>query len=203
VLILGYVDEPGDSYWLALNSWGTASGRPNGLFRIDMNMDYGCTFYDEIDYYSHYFQTLDIEFGQCSDSDGDGECDAIDNCPDTPNGLLLGTCAEQISIIYRGTGVTCTEGGSECGGGEVCQMNQEDCNGNGIGDACECYAEFDGDGTVYPSDLSVFLGEYGRTDCNINPPPCQSDFDGDGNVYPSDLSVFLDEYGRTDCPVMP
>jgi len=46
--------------------------------------------------------------------------------------------------------------------------------------------------------MSVFLGEYGRTDCLISP-PCEADFDDDGNVYPSDLSVFLGEYGRTDC----
>ena len=201
VLILGYVDEPGDSYWLALNSWGTTIGRPNGLFRIDMNMDYGCTFFDEIDYYSHYFQTLDIEFGQCSDSDGDGECDAIDNCLNTPNGPLFGTCAETIGTIVKGTGVTCTSGG-ECGSGETCQINQEDCNSNGVGDACECYADFDNDGNVYPSDLSVFLDEYGRTDC-ISNPPCQADIDGDGNVYPGDLSIFLEEYGREDCPTLP
>ena len=41
------------------------------------------------------------------------------------------------------------------------------------GDACEslnqCVCDFDDDGNVYPSDLSVFLGEYGRTDCLISP----------------------------------
>jgi hypothetical protein len=143
------------------------------------------------------------------DSDGDGVDDGegighgCDNCPNTPNGPGLGTCAEIIGTIVKGTGVVCTEGGSECGGGEVCQMNQEDCNDNGIGDACECYANLDGDSNVYPSDLSVFLGEYGRTNCLTTPPPCEADIDGDGNVYPSDLSIFLEEYGRTDCPVIP
>ena len=33
-----------------------------------------------------------------------------------------------------------------------------------------CQADFDYDGNVYPSDLSVFLSEYGRTDCY----PCGS-----------------------------
>jgi hypothetical protein len=65
-----------------------------------------------------------------------------------------------------------------------------------------CHADFDSDGNVYPSDLSIFLDEYGRTDCLTNP-PCQTDIEGDGNVYPSDLSIFLDEYGSTDCPVIP
>ena len=33
-----------------------------------------------------------------------------------------------------------------------------------------CESDFDDDGNVYPSDLSVFLDEYGRTDCY----PCSS-----------------------------
>jgi hypothetical protein len=47
-----------------LNSWGTPSRRPNGLFRINMHMNYDCTlFFDDHEYYSIYFQTLDISFG--------------------------------------------------------------------------------------------------------------------------------------------
>jgi hypothetical protein len=135
------------------------------------------------------------------DMDEDGIEGYQDNCPETPNGPDLGTCAEVIGDIVKGTGVICVID-DECENGETCQRNQEDCNSNGIGDVCECYADFDGDGNVYPSDLSVFLSEYGRTNC-ISNPPCYADFDGDGNVYPSDLSVFLREYGRTDCPVIP
>jgi len=148
---------------------------------------------------------LDSNPGQ-ADNDADGAGNVCDNCSQIPNGPNLGVCAETCDV-FRYSLKPCTSDGDcpdECWS---CMMNQEDnypAGGNGVGDVCEwCYAEFDGDGNVYPSDLSVFLGEYGRTDCNINPPPCQSDFDGDGNVYPSDLSVFLDEYGRTDCPVMP
>jgi len=67
ILIVGYNDDDeANPYWVVLNSWGTASGgRPNGLLRLDMNMDYSCTFYDPADaanYWSHYFQTLDVEF---------------------------------------------------------------------------------------------------------------------------------------------
>lgn len=64
VLVVGYNDDyQENSYWIVLNSWGTASGnRPNGLFRLDMNMNYSCTFYDSEYYYSFYWQTLDIEF---------------------------------------------------------------------------------------------------------------------------------------------
>jgi C1A family cysteine protease len=45
VLIVGYDDtDPNNRYWIALNSWGTTAQRPNGLFRINMNMNYDCSF---------------------------------------------------------------------------------------------------------------------------------------------------------------
>jgi len=132
------------------------------------------------------------------DYDEDGIVNNVDNCPLIPNNLQ--------------------EDGDEDGAGDVCDNCWEVPNPDQLdsdadcpeppyssdplcGDACEnqCQADFDDDGNVYPSDLSVFLGEYGRTDCLTTPPPCEADFDDDGNVYPSDLSVFLGEYGRTDC----
>jgi hypothetical protein len=65
VLCVGYNDEdPSNSYWVMLNSWGTTPGRPNGLFRINMDMAYDSRypylygFY----YYSFYWQTLDVSF---------------------------------------------------------------------------------------------------------------------------------------------
>jgi len=65
VLCVGYNDDdPNNSYWIMVNSWGTAGGgRPNGIFRLDMDMNYNCTFYDGGDYYSFYWQTLDIKYG--------------------------------------------------------------------------------------------------------------------------------------------
>ena len=136
-----------------------------------------------------------------SDSDLDGVHNLIDNCLEIANGPDLGTCMRYFNGVFKNTGVTCTSD-NECGSGESCDTYQIDYNSNDIGDACECYADFDGDSNVYPSDVSIFLGEYGRTDCITNP-PCQADIDGDGNVYPSDLSIFLAEYGSTDCPTMP
>jgi len=60
VLCVGYNDN--DRYWIMLNSWGTAGGRrPNGLFRVNMDMNYRCVNYP---YYSFYWQTLDIDFGE-------------------------------------------------------------------------------------------------------------------------------------------
>jgi len=64
VLIVGYNDSAPQPYWIALNSWGTETGRPNGLFRIKMNMDYNCSQYDPAqgNYYALYFQTLNVDF---------------------------------------------------------------------------------------------------------------------------------------------
>ena len=66
-LIVGYNDDDdANPYWIVLNSWGTANGnRPNGLFRLAMNMNYDCNFYypdDGKNYYSFDFETLTVEF---------------------------------------------------------------------------------------------------------------------------------------------
>ncbi len=67
VLCVGYNDDdPDNSYWIILNSWGTTPGRPNGLFRLDMDMEYDGWFYDRGYYYSYYWQTLDIEYSASS-----------------------------------------------------------------------------------------------------------------------------------------
>jgi hypothetical protein len=74
ILIAGYNDEDPNAanhYWIALNSWGTAGGgRPNGLFRIPMTMNYGCTYSEgapvKRNYYSRNFMTLGVEFNVSS-----------------------------------------------------------------------------------------------------------------------------------------
>jgi hypothetical protein len=162
-----------------------------------------------------------------SDLDADGLYGACDNCATIPNSPDAGTCIAGtlgepcMTDEDCGTGGDCNnnqEDNDLDGAGDICDNcwevqnpdqldSDEDCPEPPYGadpvcgDACEnqCQADFDDDGNVYPSDLSVFLGEYGRTDCLTTPPPCEADFDDDGNVYPSDLSVFLGEYGRTDC----
>jgi hypothetical protein len=65
VLCVGYNDDdPANRYWIMVNSWGTAGGgRPNGIFRLDMNMNYDCKFWDGAWYDSFLWQTLDIEYG--------------------------------------------------------------------------------------------------------------------------------------------
>ena len=90
VLLLGYNDDdtdPNNHYWLALNSWGTGPApglvRPNGLFRIPMNvMNYNCVYPDTETsswFRAFGFQTLSVEFGNAvpvADAGGpyDTEC---------------------------------------------------------------------------------------------------------------------------------
>ena len=58
-----------------------------------------------------------------------------------------------------------------------------------------CEGDFDGDGNVDCSDLSVFAADFGRTDCGTGD-ECEGDFDDDGDVDGSDLSVFAADFGR-------
>ena len=61
VLIVGYDDSDANNrYWVILNSWGTTSSRPNGLFRMKMNINYD----DNLINLGNmlYFQTLVVQF---------------------------------------------------------------------------------------------------------------------------------------------
>ena len=63
VLCVGYNDDdPNNAYWIMLNSWGTTGNRVNGTFRVDMDMNYDCYYVDSGNWYSLYWQTLDIDF---------------------------------------------------------------------------------------------------------------------------------------------
>lgn len=77
-----------------------------------------------------------------------------------------------------------------------------------------CKGDFNDDGYVDESDLSIFAFAFGTTDCNWRPPycywwpilcnwwppTCECDFDGDDDVDGSDNTVFAADFGRTDCP---
>ena len=59
VLCVGYNDDDASNrYWIILNSWGSASLRPNGLFRVSMDLDYDCS-----DVYGEnlYWETLNLK----------------------------------------------------------------------------------------------------------------------------------------------
>jgi C1A family cysteine protease len=64
VLCVGYDDsDPNNRYWIMLNSWGTTSMRPNGLFRVNMDMNYDCQYPGFVRGYAFFFQTLNIVYG--------------------------------------------------------------------------------------------------------------------------------------------
>jgi len=62
----------------------------------------------------------------------------------------------------------------------------------------ECEGDFEPDGDVDDQDLTVFVDDFGRTDCTSGP-PCEGDLDGDGDCDGSDLATFEVDFGRTDC----
>jgi len=67
VLCLGYDDtDPKNRYWIMLNSWGTTAGRPSGLFRVAMDMNYNCS-YTGLGY-AFYWMTLDLSYDASQNS---------------------------------------------------------------------------------------------------------------------------------------
>ena len=94
--------------------------------------------------------------GGCVDTDGDGVCDADDNCPTTPN-------PGQQDADGDGVGDIC----DNCP--ETPNPGQEDSDNDGIGDACEGCVDTDGDGVCDVDD-----------NCPATPNPNQEDADGDG-----------------------
>jgi hypothetical protein len=60
VLCVGYDEtDPNNRYWIILNSWGAPAGRPNGLFAVDMDMNYDCQYGSR---HAFYFQTLEVDY---------------------------------------------------------------------------------------------------------------------------------------------
>ena len=73
--------------------------------------------------------------------------------------------------------------------------------GNGIGDDCECEADFDCDGDVDGTDASTFKLYFGRNLLfypwdEIN--PCRGDFDCDQDCDGTDSALFKQDFGRSE-----
>lgn len=59
MLILGYNDTgPGERYWTVLNSWGAPDNRPDGTFRLDMDLDYSMQNPDGVNTFEFYVQNV-------------------------------------------------------------------------------------------------------------------------------------------------
>jgi len=142
-------------------------------------------------------------FSFCTDGDADALCSSADNCPLRPNSPSLGTCVRLVSGLLVGTGTACLDNAA-CGSGQTCQLEQGDMNGNGIGDACECYADISGsagarDGKVDSFDLLRMKQQFNRTGCT--PATCQADLNVDGRVDSFDMLIMKVQFNETGCPV--
>jgi len=165
------------------------------------------------------------------DTDSDGIEDQLDNCPVISNGPALGTC---YSWAGMQVGTTTCQSDDDCGGTpDSCSNNQEDedtdgrgnvCDncpsvsnpnqadtyppqGNKIGDACDCEANFDCDQDVDANDVTTLLQYFGRSQYNnpcTNANQCKGDFVCDGDVDADDVSKLLEDFGRSQynnpCP---
>jgi hypothetical protein len=119
-----------------------------------------------------------------SDVDTDGPGDVCDNCVDVGNAYVYGTC------LQGGYGNVCMTHAA-CGPGGFCSRNQEDSDGNGVGDACQ--GDDDLDGISDPQD-----------NCRTVFNPGQQDSDGDGIGDACNGSIDRDGDGWADaldnCP---
>jgi pectin methylesterase-like acyl-CoA thioesterase len=95
----------------------------------------------------------------------------------------------------------------DCNGSDNCpetpNPEQEDTfppDGNGVGDECECEADFDHNRAVDADDVEKFLWDFGRSlyynPCTENR-PCYGDFQCDGGVDADDVEKFLEDFGRS------
>jgi hypothetical protein len=152
-----------------------------------------------------------------SDADEDGVPYDLDNCPNYPNGPLRGTCTEVVGVNWIvSTGQFCTVD-ADCGdSGKFCEKTQADNyppGGNGIGDACDCEADFDCDSPgldVDASNVEQFLWDFGRSLFNNpckNDRFCFGDFTCDSDVDADDIPKLLEDFGRSlwdnPCPTPP
>ena len=131
------------------------------------------------------------------DTDHDCESNAYDKDNDND-----GIPADQAECPYDSANDIDKD--SICGNIDNCPYifnpDQVNTDGNEIGDACECEADFDCDSDVDGTDISTFKLYFGRNSfndpCN-NLNPCKGDFKCDGDVDGTDAALFKQDFGRS------
>lgn len=159
--------------------------------------------------YENNWATASFCVASNQDLDFDSALGICDNCPDQPNGSISGTCVKSAGsppfdiVVGVGMHLTTCDSDIDCDYqvGEFCQLSQGDINSNGIGDACECYADCDCNQKVDLADLVIMKGQFTWI-CSQHP-SCEADCNGDGKVDLSDLVIMKLQFLRTDCPSCP
>ena len=106
------------------------------------------------------------------DLDGDGFIDSLDHCPGTSN-------PSQADCDQDGVG-------------DACELlaGEQDINGNGVPDSCECIGDLFVDGQVNGADLGALLSQWGPATATT-----ASDLNRDGWVDGNDLGLLLSGWG--------
>jgi hypothetical protein len=111
------------------------------------------------------------------------------------------TTSDGIQYIITKTGIS----GAETDWPKVLAMHQQ---AEYLLQLAVCEGDFNCDGNVDATDVTSFLGDFGRNQF-INPctngSPCNGDFNCDSNVDAADVTKFLEDFGRNQfnnpCPV--
>jgi hypothetical protein len=102
---------------------------------------------------------------------------------------------------------------------DVYNPRQEDCDGDGTGDACDPdIIDPDGDGIDQACDICWTISNTTQQDTNSNCPAppytsdpkcgdacnvCMADYDNNGKTNLTDLGILKSEFGRTNCRTVP
>jgi hypothetical protein len=111
-----------------------------------------------------------------ADADGDGLCDANDNCSAVFN-------PDQADCDHDGSGDAC----------EIANGYASDLNHNGIPDTCECLGDILVDGRIDGADLGAVLSYWGPASSSPTSQAC--DVNKNGFVNGADLGILLANWG--------